>query len=148
MLCATAMCNFSTSEAQKMARSREFFHILTCNYAPRHSGVPFFRIVSGKKKYPRCGVLYILSCKCACATAKCNFSTSKLQKLARTHQVVFDFESKISFTTAACHCSTAELPRLLGSCGVSCILTCACTSRHSGAPFFLSAEGLLPHPPL
>ena len=39
---ATAACNFSGSELQKMLRHRQFFSIFTSKCAFRHSGVPFF----------------------------------------------------------------------------------------------------------
>ena len=38
--------------------------------------------------------------------------------------------------TAAWHFGTSELPKWLRQCGVLCILTCKCASRHSRAPFF------------
>ena len=38
--------------------------------------------------------------------------------------------------TAACNFSNIELPKWLRECGVLCILTCKCASRHSGVPFF------------
>ena len=38
--------------------------------------------------------------------------------------------------TAACHFSTSELPKWLRECGVLCILTWTCASRHSRVPFF------------
>jgi len=38
--------------------------------------------------------------------------------------------------TAACHFWTSELQKLLRPCGVLCILTDKCASRHSGVPFF------------
>ena len=41
MLFATAACNFSTSELQKVLRHRQFFSILTSKCAFRHSGVQF-----------------------------------------------------------------------------------------------------------
>ena len=51
--------------------------------------------------------------------------------------------------TAACHFLTSELPKWLRECGVLCILTCKCASRHSGVPFFTCLpEQLPPHPPL
>ena len=51
--------------------------------------------------------------------------------------------------TAACHFSTSELQKWLRECGVLCILTCKCASRHSGVPFFTCLpEQLPPHPPL
>ena len=37
--------------------------------------------------------------------------------------------------TAACHFWTSELPKWLRECGVLCILTCKCASRHSRVPF-------------
>ena len=42
VLLATAACNFSTSQLQKVVRDRQFFSILTWKCASRHSGVPFF----------------------------------------------------------------------------------------------------------
>ena len=41
VLFATAACNFSTSELQKVLRHRQFFSILTSKCAFRHSGVQF-----------------------------------------------------------------------------------------------------------
>ena len=48
MLRATAACNFSTSQRQKVVRSRQFFSILTCKCASRYSGVQFFHIATSK----------------------------------------------------------------------------------------------------
>ena len=42
VLRATAACNFSTSQLQKVVRTRQFFSILTLKCASRHSGVQFF----------------------------------------------------------------------------------------------------------
>ena len=41
VLLATAACNFSTSELQKVLRTPQFFSILTWKCASRHSGVQF-----------------------------------------------------------------------------------------------------------
>ena len=41
-LLATAACNFSTSQLQKVVRARQFFDILTSKCASRYSGVQFF----------------------------------------------------------------------------------------------------------
>ena len=38
--------------------------------------------------------------------------------------------------TAACNFSTSELQKAVRECGVLCILTCKCASRHIGVPFF------------
>ena len=42
VLCATASNNFLASELQKVARTRQFFSILTCKCASRHSLMQFF----------------------------------------------------------------------------------------------------------
>ena len=42
VLLATAACNFSTSQLQKVAWARQFFNILTSKCASRYSGVQFF----------------------------------------------------------------------------------------------------------
>ena len=48
MLGATAACNFSTSDLQKVVRTRQFFKNLTYKCASRHSGVPFLQIATSK----------------------------------------------------------------------------------------------------
>ena len=48
MLLATAACNFSRSQLQKVARARQFFNILTLKCASRYSGVQFFHIATSK----------------------------------------------------------------------------------------------------
>ena len=42
VLLATAACNFSRSQLQKVVRARQYFNILTSKCASRYSGVPFF----------------------------------------------------------------------------------------------------------
>ena len=48
ILLATATCNFSTSELQKVLWECQFFSILTWKYTSRHSGVQFFNIWTSK----------------------------------------------------------------------------------------------------
>ena len=48
VLLATAACNLSTSELQKVVRDRHFFTILTWKCSSRHSGVQFFYISTSK----------------------------------------------------------------------------------------------------
>ena len=45
---ATAACNFSTSQLQKVVRPWQFFSILTSKCASRYSGVQFFHIATSK----------------------------------------------------------------------------------------------------
>ena len=45
---ATAACNFSTSQLQKVLRTPQFFSMFTSKCASRHSGVQFFDISTSK----------------------------------------------------------------------------------------------------
>ena len=79
MLLATAACNFSTSQLQKVLRDRQFFNILSWKCASRHSGVQFFDIVTSKSG-PKLRCLSILTSKCASRHSGVQFfniSTSK-----------------------------------------------------------------------
>ena len=74
VLRATAECNFSTSELQKVLRHRQFFSIFTSKCASRRSGVPFFRIATSKMAPTvRCFVHFWLT-NVLRATAPCHFS--------------------------------------------------------------------------
>ena len=48
MLLATAACNFSTSQLQKVLRACSVLYIFTWKCASRHSGVQFFNISTSK----------------------------------------------------------------------------------------------------
>ena len=48
VLLATAACNFSTSQLQKVVRECSVLYIFTCKCASRHSGVQFFDISTSK----------------------------------------------------------------------------------------------------
>ena len=52
VLFATAACNFCTSQLPKWLRPCGVFHILTYQYASRHSGVQFLNIVTSKMAPP------------------------------------------------------------------------------------------------
>ena len=95
MLRATTACTFSTSQLPKVVRTPGVFNILTWKCASRHNGVHFFSISTSKsgpdlrcfvhfdfetcfapqrralfqhpnlQKWHKCGVLYILTSKCA-----------------------------------------------------------------------------------
>ena len=48
VLLATAACNFSTSQLQKVVRTCSVLYILTCKCTSRYSGVQFFHIATSK----------------------------------------------------------------------------------------------------
>ena len=130
------LTHFSTSELQKVARTRQFFqhfdlkmrfapqwraifsdrhfkngsdrvlYILTCQCASRHSGVPFFHIET-LKIAPELKCFVRLTCKCASRHSGVPFFPARNFKWLR-------------------------------ACGALCILTWKCASRHSGVQFFIS----------
>ena len=99
-------CNFLTSNLQKVVRTRQFFHILTCKCASRHSSMQFFDI-----KPPKSGPTPSVFSNVLRATAACNFSTSELQKVLRHRQFFSIFTSKCAF----CHSGAPFFTCLLNS---------------------------------
>ena len=84
MLLATAACNFSTSQLQKVLRECCVLYILTWKCASRHSGVQFFNISTSKSAPNPSVFLTFLLEHVRLATAACNFSTSQLQNVQNT----------------------------------------------------------------
>ena len=70
------------------------------------------------------------------ATAACNFSTSELQKCSDTVSFLAFSLPNVLRAAVACHFSGSQLQKWLRQCGVLCILTYKCASRHSAVPFF------------
>ena len=82
-------------------------------------------------------VLYILTCKCVSRHSGVPFLNIWSSKSGPYPSFFSHFDWKMCFApTAACHFWTSELQKLLRDCGVLCILTWKCASRHSGVPFF------------
>ena len=73
VLLATAACNFSTSQLQKVVRSWRVLYIFTWKCASRHSGVQFFNI-STSKSGPKLTCFTFSLENVLLATAACNFS--------------------------------------------------------------------------
>ena len=73
VLLATAACNFSTSQLQKVLRTPQFFSIFTSKCASRHSGVQFFKFYFEKWSGADVFCTFWLQ-NVLLATAACNFS--------------------------------------------------------------------------
>ena len=101
VLFATAACNFSTSELQKVLPDRQFFNIFTSECAFRHSGVQFFDIWTDKMVQNAVFCTFWLS-NVLFATAACNFSTSEQTKVPNPLFCTF-WLSNVLFATAACN---------------------------------------------
>ena len=85
VLLATAACNFSTSQLQKVVREWRVLYILTSKCASRHNGVEFFRPNFKKWSEPISFLAFWLQ-NVLLATAACNFFTSQLQKVVWDRQ--------------------------------------------------------------
>ena len=136
VLRATAACHLWTSHLQKVVRTRQFFNILTSKCASRHSGVPFVDIGTSKSgPRMRCFTHFHLQ-MCFAPQPRAIFEHRNFQN--RSEIVVFCafWLANVLRATAACNFWTSELPKWLRECGVLCILTCKCASRHSGVQFF------------
>ena len=94
VLRATAAFNFSTSDLQKVARTRQFLKIFTCKCASRHSGVPFLNIGTSKSSPTPSVFLAFLFANVLRATAACHFWTSELRKWLRHRQFFSIFTCK------------------------------------------------------
>ena len=149
VLLATAACNFSTSQLQKVVRTWHVLYILTSKCASRYSGVQFFHIATSKSG-PN------LTCFCTfwlqnvlLATAACNFSTSQLQKVVRTWHVLYILTSKCASRYSGVqffHIATSKsVPNL--TCFVHFDFK-MCFSLQRRAIFLVSSAELPPHPPL
>ena len=86
VLLATAACNFSTSQLQKVVRECSVLYIFTWKCTSRHSGVQFLDIGTSKKWSETLSFLTFWLGNLLLATAACNFRTSQLQKVLRDRQ--------------------------------------------------------------
>ena len=138
VLFATAACNFSTSELQKVLPDCQFFNIFTSKCAFCHSGVQFFDIRTSKSgPNMRCFVHFDFQ-MCFSPQRRAIFRHQNFKKWSK-HAVFCTFWlSNVLFATAACNFSTSELQKVVQTCGVLYILTFKCAFRHSGVQFLIS----------
>ena len=136
VLLATAACNFSTSELQKVLRDRQFFTILTQNVLLATAACNFS--TSQLQKVVRARQFFnILTLKSASRYSGVQFfhiATSKSGPPMRCF-VHFWLED-VLLATAACHFSTSQLQKVVRARQFFNILTLKCASRYSGVQFF------------
>ena len=136
MLRATAAWHFGTSELPKWLRQCGVFNILTYKYASRHSRVAFWNIGTSKMAPPMWCFPHFDLQICFAPQPRGILEHRNFQN--GSANVVFStfWLTNMLRATAAWHFGTSELPKWLRQCGVLCILTCKCASRHSRVPFF------------
>ena len=136
MLLATAACNFSTSELQKVLRDRQFFNILTCKCASRHSGVQFFNIATSKSgPNMQCFVHFHFK-MCFSPQRRAIFRHLNFKKCSGADMFCTFSLQNVLLAKAACAFSTSQLQKVVRTCSVLYIFTWKCASRQSGVQFF------------
>ena len=138
VLLATAACNFSTSELQKVVRTWHVLYIFTWKCASRHSGVQFFNI-STSKSGPKltCFVHFHLK-MCFSPQRRAIFQHLNFKKWSEADVFCTFSLENVLLATAACHFSTSQLQKVVRSWRVLYIFTWKCASRHSGVQFLIS----------
>ena len=100
---ATAACNFSTSQLQKVLRSWGVLYILTCKCAFRHSGVQFFDISTSKSAPSmRCFAHFDLQ-MCVSPQRRAIFRHLNFKKCSETVSFLRFSLANARFATAACN---------------------------------------------
>ena len=84
-------------------------------------------------------VLYILTSKCASRHNGVHFFDISTSKNGPTMVCFVHFDLEMCFAPqTACTFSTSQLPKVVRSWCVLCILTWKCASRHNGVQFFIA----------
>ena len=102
VLLATAACNFSTAQLQKVVRTCSVLYILTWKCASRHSGVQFFNISTSKSgPNMQCFVHFDLE-MCVSPQRRAIFQHLNCKKRSGA-DVFCTFSLQNVLTTAACY---------------------------------------------
>ena len=134
---ATAACNFSTSQLQKVVWARQFFSILTLKCASRYSCVQFFNIATSKSgPNLTCFVHFDLK-MCFSLQLRAIFQHRNFKKWSEPDMFCTFWLENVLLATAACNFSTSQLQKVVRTWHVLYILTSKCASRYSGVQFFL-----------
>ena len=135
VLRATTACTFSTSETLKVVRTPGVFNILTSKCASRHSGMHFFDI-STSKNGPKlvCFVHFDFEI-CFAPQRRALLRHCNFQKWSDNGVFCAFWLGNVLRATTACTFSTSQLPKVVRTWFVLCLLTWKCASRHNGVQF-------------
>ena len=87
----------------------------------------------------QCGVLCVLTCKCASRHSRVAFLNIGTSKMPPPMWCFVHFDLQMCFAPQPRGIfEHRNFQKWLRECGVLCILTCKCASRHSGVPFFIA----------
>ena len=133
---ATAACNFSTSELQKVLRNWRVLYIFTSQCAFHHIGVQFFDIWTSKSAPKLTCFVHFRFKMCFSPQRRAIFRHLNFKKCSETDVFCTFSLPNVLFTTSANNFSTSELPKVLRGLQFFNILTSKCAFRHSGVQFF------------
>ena len=136
VLLATAACNFSTSQLQKVVRSWCVLYIVTWKCASRHSGVQFFNISTSKSGPELMCFVHFHFKMCFSPQRRAIFQHLNFKKWSGADVFCTFSLQNVLLATAACNFSTSQLQKVVRSWCVLYIFTSKCASRHSGVQFF------------
>ena len=135
VLLATAACNFSTSQLQKVVRACSVLYILTSKCASRYSGVQFSDIATSKSgPSMQCFVHFDLK-MCFSLQPRAIFRHRNFKKWSEPVSFLTFWLENVLLATAACNFSTSQLQKVVRACSVLYILTWKCASRYSRVQF-------------
>ena len=138
MLLATAACNFSTSQLQKVVRACSVLYILTSKCASRYSGVQFFHIATSKSgPNTQCFVHFDFK-MCFSLQRRAIFAHLNFKKGSEPLSFLAFSLQNVLLATAACNFCTSQLQKGLRTSQFFSIFTSKCASRHSGVQFLIS----------
>ena len=137
VLLASAACDFSTSQLQKVVRPWHVLYILTWKCASRYSGVQFFNISTSKSGPPMTCFVHFDLQMCFSPQRRAIFQHLNFKKWSAHDMFCTFWLENVFLATAACNFSTSQLQKVVRECCVLCILTWKCASRYSGVQFFL-----------
>ena len=138
VLRATTACTFSTSQLAKVLRDRQFLTRFTSKCASRHNAVHFFDIATSKSgPRPMCFVHFHFE-MCFAPERRTLFRHRNFQKWSEPVVFLTFWLRNVLRATTACTFSTSQLPKMVRTWCVLCILTSKRASRHNGVQFFIS----------
>ena len=133
-----ALFRNSTSEPPKVVRTPSVFNILTWKCTSRHNGVHFFDISTSKSGPDLVCFVHFHLEMCFAPQRRALFRHLNFQKWSGAGVFCTFWLGNVLRTTTACTFSTSQLPKVVRTWCVLCILTWKCASRHNGVHFFIS----------
>ena len=134
----TTACTFSTSQRPKVVRTWCVLYIFTWKCISRHNGVHFFDISTSKSGPDLVCFVHFHLEMCFAPQRRALFRHLNFQKWSGPGVYCTFWLGNVLRATTACTFSTSQLPKVVRTWCVLCILTWKCASRHNGVHFFIS----------